>query len=275
MSLKTWIAGEKLTAADLNANFVEVLALGISPDFNSGEAFAVNKAIIVKSDSKVYLSDASDSGLSKFVGFSKEAATGADESKTIQIAGVVTGFSGLTAGSYYYLQDAVIAIDQNQESQNGGESTNNNWQSFKTGVGVTTISKIGVMMDTGSPVLNDVTITLREGTGTGGTSLGSKTGRPSSGQSSYWFELTFDTPITVSAETTYTIHLTGSINGNWRIQRSNVYADGRSSVNSSYDFTFRVYAKSGLGDIGDTPGTNSVKVGLATSATELLIINGG
>jgi len=80
-------------------------------DFTYGETIAVNDALYLKSDGKVYKAVASsdDEKIHNFIGFAKEAGV-ANDVKKVQISGVVSGFSGLTVGSYYYLSTTAGAI---------------------------------------------------------------------------------------------------------------------------------------------------------------------
>ncbi len=55
------------------------------------------------------LSDANDNMASQFVGFAIDSVTNGGTT-TVQFSGVVAGFSGLTRGSKYYVQDAVGTI---------------------------------------------------------------------------------------------------------------------------------------------------------------------
>jgi hypothetical protein len=56
------------------------------------------------SDNKVYICDGNDADKLRFVGFAITSAN-ADASVNIQFNDVVSGFTGLTEGEYYYLQD--------------------------------------------------------------------------------------------------------------------------------------------------------------------------
>ncbi len=74
-------------------------------DLTYGETLAVNNAVYLKAtDGKVYKTDAdySDERTQNFVGFAKEAGD-AEDVKKVQTGGKVEEFSGLTAGSYYYV----------------------------------------------------------------------------------------------------------------------------------------------------------------------------
>ncbi len=80
--------------------------------FIFGETIAVGEAVYLKaSDQKVYKTDASfdDERIHSFVGIAKEAGD-ADETKKVVVSGIITGLSGLTAGSRYYLSDTAGAI---------------------------------------------------------------------------------------------------------------------------------------------------------------------
>lgn len=62
------------------------------------------------SDNKIYACDGNDIDKLEFIGFAITTTTGADENITIQTNGIVSGFSGLTEGTKYYVQDAVGTI---------------------------------------------------------------------------------------------------------------------------------------------------------------------
>ena len=104
---KQFVAGEELTAADLNAMLSE--ALNDYRDFTLGETIAANVPVYLKaSDSKVYKtsSAADDEKIHSFVGFLKVGGNNNDV-KSVQGSGKVSGLSGLTVGQKVYLRDTV------------------------------------------------------------------------------------------------------------------------------------------------------------------------
>jgi len=107
---KTWSAGDEIKASDLNTNFEE--ALNDYRDFVYGETISAGDAVYLKaSDGKVYKTDAGfdDERIHNFVGFAKEDGA-LDETHKVQVSGIVSGLSGLTTGSLYYLSDTAGAI---------------------------------------------------------------------------------------------------------------------------------------------------------------------
>ena len=82
---------------------------GFVLSFTSGEAMTgattPRPVFLKKSDGKIYLSDANDIDRLDFIGFAVSTTTGADQSVSVQIGGVVRGLSGLTAGTNYWVQN--------------------------------------------------------------------------------------------------------------------------------------------------------------------------
>lgn len=64
---------------------------------------------IATTTNALLLSDANDNPASQFIGFAVSSASNG-ASTTVQVSGVVRGFSGLTPGALYYVQDAVGTI---------------------------------------------------------------------------------------------------------------------------------------------------------------------
>ncbi len=111
MAMKSWSAGDKVLAADLNANF-----LGAQQNLGygtSGEAFSVGQALYVKaSDGRLYKAvGTGDESTYSFVGLAASASTGAAQAVTFAKAGGMIELSSLTAGSYYYITDTAGTID--------------------------------------------------------------------------------------------------------------------------------------------------------------------
>ncbi len=80
--------------------------------FTYGETIAINDALYLKAaDGKVYKTSASfnDERIHNFVGFAKEAGA-LNDVKKVQIGGKVSGFSGLTIGTDYYLSTTAGGI---------------------------------------------------------------------------------------------------------------------------------------------------------------------
>lgn len=99
-----WVNGDTGTAKKLNQT-------GKVEDFPYGETIAINESVYLKaSDQKVYKTDAnfSDERIHNFIGFALEAGI-ANDVKEVQITGKVIEFSGLIAGSKYYLSNTAGA----------------------------------------------------------------------------------------------------------------------------------------------------------------------
>ncbi len=99
-----WNAGDEVTASKLNAG-------NPTQSFTFGESIAVNDAVYLKSDGKVYKTDAdyNDERIHNFIGFAKESGN-ANDVKLVQTSGVVGGFTGLTIGNRYFLSGTAGAI---------------------------------------------------------------------------------------------------------------------------------------------------------------------
>lgn len=97
---------------------------GFRDDLNAGET--INGAtlpvpiFIDESDSEVYACDANDTDRQRFDGFAISNSTDGNPID-IQTSGIVRGFSGLTVGERYYVQDAVGTIGTTPSSSNDME----------------------------------------------------------------------------------------------------------------------------------------------------------
>ena len=101
MPIKTWIVGEQVDAADLNNNFAQTLQ---TQNYTAGENISAGEAVYLKaSDGYVWKADADAAeSLDNFIGIAIETKT-TGQTIAIQTEGLVTGLSGLTAGTYYYV----------------------------------------------------------------------------------------------------------------------------------------------------------------------------
>lgn len=94
----------------------DMLASDFVIEVLAGEALSARDAVYISSaDGKAYKCDADDTTKTEFIGFAQEATSlGA----TVQIRnhGLMTGFSGLTTGSKYYLSSTAGAISTTQTS---------------------------------------------------------------------------------------------------------------------------------------------------------------
>lgn len=103
--------GDTATADQYNKARNDAIAARFE-DFTYGEAIAVNDALYLKaSDGKAYKTDADfdDERIHSFIGFAAEVGN-ANDVKKVQIAGKVSGLSGLTAAGRYYLSGTAGAI---------------------------------------------------------------------------------------------------------------------------------------------------------------------
>ena len=94
-----WSSGEEVSSANLNASQRET-----QEDFMLGEDIGDRIPVYLKaSDGKIYQTDTTvDEATYNFIGFTVESGASGD-TKRIQNSGILDGFSGLTAGSTYYL----------------------------------------------------------------------------------------------------------------------------------------------------------------------------
>ena len=103
-------ASEYLTWDGTN---LEVTTAGITKLMTAGAT--INGATlpvpiyVLTSDGEVYAADANASGTLKFFGFAISNSTDGNSIK-VRVSGVVTGFSGLTIGSMYYVSDTIGTI---------------------------------------------------------------------------------------------------------------------------------------------------------------------
>ena len=99
-------SGDKLTADEINRE--------LPIQMTAGEAIASTPiAVYIKaSDGYAYKTDASfvDERIQAFIGFTSEVAGGSGSAIAVQVKGIVTGFTGLIAGSRYYLSDTAGAV---------------------------------------------------------------------------------------------------------------------------------------------------------------------
>lgn len=103
---KDWTAGDKLYASELNGNFEELQDLKDTKikTIVAGENITALKPIYIHTDGKAYLCLANNTAKLNFAGFA--ITTGlTDANINLQVEGIVSGFTSLTIGSYYYLQD--------------------------------------------------------------------------------------------------------------------------------------------------------------------------
>lgn len=87
----------------------------IGSSFESGEALTGATSPVPvyqdQSDNRLYKADANDTSKVRFIGFVTSDASGAGEAVDFRGVGVVGGFTGLTEGVMYYVQDTAGTID--------------------------------------------------------------------------------------------------------------------------------------------------------------------
>lgn len=94
-------AGEKLNASEAN----DLRDIGYNVSLLAGENITGPQAVYLKSsDSKLYKCDGNDQDKLEFIGFVINSPTTGTASQ-LQMSGIVGGFSSLTAGAKYYVQD--------------------------------------------------------------------------------------------------------------------------------------------------------------------------
>jgi hypothetical protein len=120
-------------------------------------------------------------------------------------------------------------LDQVQDLEDGNQLTTNQWQSFTAGVtGVMTKIQLGL----GTPYSG--TVYIREGEGTGGSIISSKSVSIGAG----WRTADIN-DCDVIAGQQYTIHLSG--HSHWYYKTGDPYSGGRSSSASDRDFMFKTH----------------------------------
>ena len=100
------VSGDLIVTNDLIVN-------GLVNKFTSGETIAGATTpipVFVATTTKIMISDGDDNLRYDFIGFAISTAN-LDEDIYIQTNGVVSGFTGLTIGSEYFVQDAIGTID--------------------------------------------------------------------------------------------------------------------------------------------------------------------
>ena len=177
-------------------------------------------------------------------------------------------------GVNYYLKDATYAVDQSQTTNDANVvvgQTENKYQSFTTGASVVTLGRVMVHMNNGSG--ETITIRIREGEGTGGTLLGTASKTFTSGPDiDVDFEFDHVVPLLASTQYSFTIDSSGDFATAYE-NSAGGYAGGRNDQGAGRDYHFKTYETTGRGAIDTSAGTNSKKVGISLSATQLLLLN--
>ena len=158
----------------------------------------------------------------------------------------------------------VESLDQ-QNTSSDQNASGFTYQSFTAGLSGS-LTKIYLQKSTAAAASG--TITIYEGTGTGGSSLASE----AFSVSSVDLEVTFSTPASVTAGNVYTIGYSGT-NVTFRRSTANPYAGGTTNWGASYDAVFNTYVEGGAVDfvIRKDSGFHGINV---LNPTEMLDIGG-
>lgn len=261
---------------DVSNDFI-ISSQKIVQPFTAGFALTAGQAVSIYTDGKVYPTNAEVNTALSFLGFCL-TTTAKDALAPIQVFGNFTGLSGLSLTNIppiYYLSNGTHTKDQENTTGATEVSQTQYWQSFTSGSGITSISKITFFLRNSTPGDKTATATIKTGEGTGGTQVGtSKTITIGGGEAvGVNRDFIFDVPITITASTQYTIIIDVS-SANISAMDDNgaaSYAGGRGDRGANYDYRFATYKINAYGTIGTSAGTVSKKVGLATSATSLTL----
>ncbi len=255
---------------------VTASAMSITKKYTTGMNINEGEGVFIHTDSKVYSTDAAQASMvTGYIGFST-TDTDVNGVCLVKTFGDITGLTGLTAQSTYYLSNATqtqdVAYDSNNTSYTTLSTSEINYQSFTTS-SITEISSVQLKLLTGGGTANrPITVKIRVGTGTGGALKGTGTFTPSINATPAYYTCILDIPASVSASTIYSITATystasGSGTPAWDETSPGTYSDGTNE--NSRDYGFKTFYSTGRGAIGTSAGTVSKIVGLATSATEL------
>lgn len=242
-----------------------------SPDISAGDA------VFLHSDGYIYpFSSALSTSFiqeSHFIGFANEAITAGNTGK-VNLWGVDANQSGLTVGGIYRLGEAGTSVETSYTSTVDAQSDANGvelWQSFTVGGSDVDLVSATIYFNGGSAGGAQTVIKIYTGEGTGGTLLATGT-KATTGTTPTTATIALDKPIKLSASTQYTVSVQTNASAQWdRKATTNPYAGGRASTDANSDFKFAVNKAdgSGLGLI-TTSGSLTI-VGLAKSATEVII----
>lgn len=153
--------------------------------------------------------------------------------------GGVGNIDALAGYNLRYNRTAVLGIDQQNISQNSTAGLTTAWQSFTTGVSGK-LDKVEFQMG-GLQASTIVTVSIRTGTGTGGSLLTSFAGLT---LAPGWNTAIFATKPELAASTVYSIIIAktgGPSTPDWLYQNTDVYAGGRFVISSTSDGTFKTH----------------------------------
>jgi hypothetical protein len=104
-----------------NKTTIDALIAPVVATLTAGESIAGTPpyypVFIKDADNKFYLSDANDTDRLQFDGFVKGNVS-ADATQSVQLVGIVDGFTGLDTGKLYYVQDSIGQIGTSPGSTN-------------------------------------------------------------------------------------------------------------------------------------------------------------
>lgn len=250
---------------------VTMTSVNIVNEFTTALDIDSGKTVMVLDDGTVAETFADTTGngtpTAQFIGFATETIT-AGNTIEIKMSDKVTGLSGLTIASVYFLADTSVAVTETitQSSTDSSDTLAvNRTQTFKPTK--TIIPSVKVLIS--STATRNFTLRIKSGA----TTLVSKLVQVDTSGTPTLTTFTFSNPAFVTPGTSYTLQMdgTGFADAFVHYESTDVYADGVYS--SGGDLTFRVNETEGDGEIGTSAGSVSKKVGLALSVTTLLLLN--
>ena len=246
--------------------------------FTADQAIAIRSACCLDTNGKIVECAADLSSVAnKFVGFAT-AAISNTASGNVKMGGVMGGFSGLTIGSVYYLKNTAVVQTETitQTTNNTDRALNIAWKQFFKPTNHL-LTKVQVLVHTNSTV-RVLTVILRRG----GTILETvNIGSQSIGVYT-WKQFAFSSPhATIPGETlSIVVTAEGDSSSKWGSANTDVFGDSDEFLENGEDpgvdvgdAAFKVWEKEGDGLLDTSAGTVSKKVGIAISATEILILN--
>lgn len=283
---------------DYPNSYVQVNATGASvinaPTTNLmtiGETLTVTTPIpifISTSDGKAYQCDDTNAAKLAYIGFLIESAI-ANESKRIQFGGIISGFSNLTIGSIYYLKNSITEVTQSDGIQNisyFGQTSGSNVKAGQTflytGVGTPENGLYSIKLKLNKYGTPSGSLYLKlyaaDKTTLLATITKSSSDIASGGSADYTW--TFSLKYELTPNTTYFLELSASTSNDDNCyavygSTTSTYSGGQAFIyngTSWSEFTKDWYMYIYVNPLLYTSaGVNSVKVGKAISATQLLI----
>jgi len=97
------VINDQILASDHNNLRADIISLGFISMTSAAGGLAQQDAVYISGNNTVDKANPTSSDSARFIGFYTDTAVGGSVSVRIQTTGLVTGFSGLTAGKYVYL----------------------------------------------------------------------------------------------------------------------------------------------------------------------------